>query len=338
VEIENTEQNLPDIPGSKTLSCMFPISATTNASFVVPLNINFTHDGIVETFNVEYILNSGHSNLELGYFYGNLECEDSSADLTKMQILFDNDMVANVASDGSYHFACNSGDQNIAFYLEGYKHVSFYYFVETLGEHEYDRFFRRIPTPNNLELEQNNNSIILTWNQEEYDDMWSFEKYYIYRNKNDILFELIDSTYTESYTEQIDLASNYQYYVETIFEEGTSYKSNIVNYNLVSGDDIIVPKFTELIGSYPNPFVKSADRTNIKIKFALHKKDKVNLSVYNIKGQKVASIYNDDADVGVHEVIWNGKDQYGKSTSSGIYFYKMQTSEKVQCKKLLLLK
>ena len=43
-------------------------------------------------------------------------------------------------------------------------------------------------------------------------------------------------------------------------------------------------------------------------------------------------------DSGFHKVVWDGKDENGKSVSSGIYFYKMNTGEYTSTKKMILMK
>jgi hypothetical protein len=85
--------------------------------------------------------------------------------------------------------------------------------------------------------------------------------------------------------------------------------------------------------NYPNPFNPT---TNIS--FSLPKEDDIELTIYNIKGQKVKTLYSGIAEEGKHSMVWEGKDTNGKSVSSGIYFYKLKTESKELTRKMLLLK
>jgi hypothetical protein len=97
----------------------------------------------------------------------------------------------------------------------------------------------------------------------------------------------------------------------------------------------IVPEIdrTVLYSNYPNPF-----NPTTQITFSIPQEGKVNISVYNIKGQLVKTLVNRRIISGSHIVNWNGQDNTGKRVSSGVYFYKLKTAEKEISKKMLLLK
>ncbi len=96
----------------------------------------------------------------------------------------------------------------------------------------------------------------------------------------------------------------------------------------------LLPLKPVLFNNYPNPF-----NPTTKISFSIPNDSKVNLSVYNIKGQKVRTLIHDDIEKGKHEIVWNSKDNNGKRTSSGVYFYKLEVNGKTKgIKKMLLLK
>lgn len=96
----------------------------------------------------------------------------------------------------------------------------------------------------------------------------------------------------------------------------------------------------KLIGNYPNPLEltgKSSDYTTIK--YQLAQESSVKFHIYNIKGQKVKTLLNDEIQAGLHSVSWNGEDNNGNYVSSGIYFYEMVINDKTRdSKKLLILK
>lgn len=84
---------------------------------------------------------------------------------------------------------------------------------------------------------------------------------------------------------------------------------------------------------YPNPFNPT---TNIS--FNLQKNTNVKLDIYNIKGQKVKSLVNSPLNQGNHTLVWNGTDDNGRKTGSGVYFCKISADKQSVCKKMLLMK
>ena len=102
--------------------------------------------------------------------------------------------------------------------------------------------------------------------------------------------------------------------------------------------DIISECSFELLDNYPNPFNPSTT-----ISFSIPEISKVELTVYNVKGQKVKvfTFPNPDLSGGTSEysVVWNGTDENDQPVSSGIYFYKLNINDKTKAvKKCLLLK
>jgi len=94
------------------------------------------------------------------------------------------------------------------------------------------------------------------------------------------------------------------------------------------------PAVTALIGNYPNPF-----NPTTSIKFSLANDSRVSIEIYNLKGQKVKTLVNDNFTTGTHSVTWNGDDNQGSKVTSGIYFYQLNSGGKyTSTKKMLLLK
>ncbi|MCF7912184.1 MAG: T9SS type A sorting domain-containing protein, partial [Candidatus Cloacimonetes bacterium] len=69
------------------------------------------------------------------------------------------------------------------------------------------------------------------------------------------------------------------------------------------------------------------------VAFNLAEQGNVNVSVYNIKGQKVSELTNDFYEAGQHQLIWNAE---GKA--SGVYFVRMHTNGTTQNQKIILMK
>jgi flagellar hook assembly protein FlgD len=74
------------------------------------------------------------------------------------------------------------------------------------------------------------------------------------------------------------------------------------------------------------------------IKFEVTVASKVNVVVFNALGQKVKTLFDGNAAVGVNEVVWNGTNDFGSAVASGVYYYQMRVEGKVFTKKMTLIK
>lgn len=101
----------------------------------------------------------------------------------------------------------------------------------------------------------------------------------------------------------------------------------------VDAGEELLPKVSRFIGNYPNPFNPSTT-----ISFDLASESNVSVAVYNIKGQKIKTLMNDEFEKGKHSVIWNGIDGNNKPVSSGIYLYRIKSRGLDQTKKMILIK
>lgn len=82
------------------------------------------------------------------------------------------------------------------------------------------------------------------------------------------------------------------------------------------------------VGNYPNPFNPSTT-----IEFSLPEPSFVRLAVYDVLGQEVAVLVNEERGVSTHRVVWNTRD-----LRSGIYLYRLETGKFQAMKKILLLR
>ena len=90
--------------------------------------------------------------------------------------------------------------------------------------------------------------------------------------------------------------------------------------------------------NYPNPFRSS---TTISFEFSTEQNrqnERNTISIYNIKGQKVKQLKIINYELGIHNIIWDGKDKSGKQVQSGIYFYKLESGEFTSTKKMILMR
>ena len=101
-----------------------------------------------------------------------------------------------------------------------------------------------------------------------------------------------------------------------------------------TNDNSIIPLTSALVGSYPNPF-----NPTTTIKYNLKENAKIRVDIFNIKGQKLNTLVDQNKNAGYHSVVWNGNDSSGNPVSSGLYLYKLIIDNTtIDMKKCLLLK
>ena len=100
----------------------------------------------------------------------------------------------------------------------------------------------------------------------------------------------------------------------------------------VDNDNITADKF-ELKGNYPNPF-----NPTTKIRFTNDRATNVKVTVYSLKGEKVATIMNKQVNSGTYDVSWNGKNTSGKVVPTGMYLYDIESDGRRLQGKMLFLK
>ena len=105
---------------------------------------------------------------------------------------------------------------------------------------------------------------------------------------------------------------------EPIF--GNSPGGGSLEEALLNGNSF--PTTVELHQNYPNPFNPSTT-----ISFELPIEKQVLLTIYDILGRQVNTIYESPASTGYHQVIWNATDNYGVPVAAGVYFYRLEVWE-----------
>ena len=129
--------------------------------------------------------------------------------------------------------------------------------------------------------------------------------------------------------------TTYWYWIEDISLDGESGVHEPITLFIPFEDTPTTPDFYGLHQNYPNPFNPSTS-----ISFTLDEESDVELNIYNIKGEKIKTIFNGHiyADQ-ITIVVWDGEDEFGKSVCSGVYFYKLNVNGKIEAiKKCLLIK
>jgi len=94
-----------------------------------------------------------------------------------------------------------------------------------------------------------------------------------------------------------------------------------------------VPEATTMEKAYPNPF-----NPQTLIAYQLGKESDVTISVFDMLGRQVKSLYNGHQAEGVYNVYWNGTDDSGRQAASGSYIIQMQTNDITQTQKVMFMK
>ncbi|MCK9424466.1 MAG: metallophosphoesterase [Ignavibacteriaceae bacterium] len=105
--------------------------------------------------------------------------------------------------------------------------------------------------------------------------------------------------------------------------------SNVTSFNTLSGvRDYNIPTVYALEQNFPNPF-----NPTTKINYQLPKNSFVTLKIFDVLGNEISTLVNEEHVAGNYQVFFNGS-----NLSSGVYFYKIQAGDFVETKKLILMK
>ena len=95
----------------------------------------------------------------------------------------------------------------------------------------------------------------------------------------------------------------------------------------------LLPGQISLHQNYPNPF-----NPLTTIEYSLSVRSKVTINIFNSLGQRVKTLYDGIKPAGDHQLNWDGHSDHGTQLATGIYFYRLQTDDRIESKKMVLLK
>jgi glucuronoarabinoxylan endo-1,4-beta-xylanase len=107
-----------------------------------------------------------------------------------------------------------------------------------------------------------------------------------------------------------------------------NYQVNLNVTSVESGNSL--PTKFELEQNYPNPFSLST-----AIPYQIKKEADIQVTVYDILGRVVRKFNIGQQSAGLHNVLWDGRNNFGQTVASGIYFYKLSTEGESQFKKMI---
>ena len=156
----------------------------------------------------------------------------------------------------------------------------------------------------------------------------------LYPQNNKITWSTFSSGFNNSKTSNIEIVSAAgQNFAGDSKADNTKIVSGFLsNYSVALTDakenEQSFPTKFELSQNYPNPFNPSTT-----ISYSIPQASNIKLEVFNILGEKIASLVNGFTQSGNHHVLWNAG-----NCASGIYFYRISSKDLVQTKKMMLLK
>jgi flagellar hook assembly protein FlgD len=125
--------------------------------------------------------------------------------------------------------------------------------------------------------------------------------------------------------------------VDDVIKAGYVFRSDLgeTSDQIYVGAKLAAPTVSEfsVAQNYPNPF-------NLETQFSLSlpAESQVSFVVYNVAGQKVKTLVDNQMSAGTHTITWDGTNESGNVVSSGIYFYKVVAGDIVTTKKMILMK
>ena len=101
----------------------------------------------------------------------------------------------------------------------------------------------------------------------------------------------------------------------------------------VEGERLLAAVTLALYPNPPNPFNPST-----QIVYQIPESGQVDLTIYNILGQQIRVLIRDHQGPGQYEVLWDGRDGFGRYVSSGVYFYRLAHPGGTLTNRMLLVK
>jgi hypothetical protein len=159
------------------------------------------------------------------------------------------------------------------------------------------------------------------------------------RHREEVIYYTLDGT------EPSDGSTLYEepfILIETTTVKAIAYKVGSETSGVTTGeyeivvsaeDETVEPLTTSLKQNVPNPF-----NPDTVINFTLKTRDRVLIEIYNVKGKRIDTLIDDELPAGIHNVVWEGTDARGSSMPSGVYFYRMKTTDHLEIRKMIMIK
>jgi len=108
---------------------------------------------------------------------------------------------------------------------------------------------------------------------------------------------------------------------------------NETSINVINDLSKLLPDNYEMHQNYPNPF-----NSETIIQYQLPEAGNVEISIYNILGQRIRTLVNSSGSAGFYEIKWNGTNDAGETVSSGIYFITLKAGSFIKTRKMIYMR
>jgi len=190
--------------------------------------------------------------------------------------------------------------------------------------------FSTLPAPTSLVLQSSaSNEITLDWN----DNSTVYDGCIIERKQSPqtsfVVLDTLKGSGTEYADKTVVQGQIYTYrikaYIDSVESDYSNEASLVITGIKETGK---IPAEYSISQNYPNPFNPST-----KIKFALPKTAITKIILYNVLGSNIMTLLNKELEAGFHEINFDAS-----ALTSGVYFYRIQSGEFIQTKKMILMK
>lgn len=134
----------------------------------------------------------------------------------------------------------------------------------------------------------------------------------------------------------VGLLDNFRYWDQALTEEQIVYLANMEGPNGGSvgvAEKVETPAEFALAANYPNPFNPSTT-----IAYSLDNTQDVTVDVCDLLGHTIKTLVSGVQTAGVHTIQWDATDDSGQRVSSGVYLYRLTAGDRVETRKMMLLK
>jgi len=175
-------------------------------------------------------------------------------------------------------------------------------------------------------------AVLLRWVTSHEQDNIGFDVYRSYT---------ADGDYVKINDQQIPSQQGGEYaYTDASIHVGQTYYYKIVNTDVRKNEmeygpvmiQVPVPQRFELSQNYPNPF-----NPVTTIQYQLPRRERVQLTIYNMMGQRVVTLVDSEQEPGYYVVEWDGRNQAGQEVSTGIYIYQLRARDETVTRRMIKL-
>ncbi|MBN1183039.1 MAG: T9SS type A sorting domain-containing protein [Bacteroidales bacterium] len=312
----------------KSDNVLFEIPALTNHTAVEAFEYVLAYAGAIlpkrDTVDARIIQEAKDGTYTYGYF-GRI---DSPTDVGGWPTLTsatapvdtDNDGMPNEWEKVHGLDTANAADRNTISDPNGYTNLEVY-LNSLVDSIEY------LIRPVNMTLTAENDSVVkVRW-----DDYSDNETNFVIERKIDGEFQAIKTTDANDtvYYDSIPDYGHYCYRMKAINAKLSSFYTDSVSIDILTTTPNMLAQQEIHLECYPNPFTN-----NMHITFQLEKSDIANITLYDMTGKRLGTIFHQAVKAGSNELIWNGT-MDGKTLDAGLYFITIQLHDNVISKRII---